>query len=251
MRLPRCDDGDVRGTLRTVPRADILKVGLKIGFGEPGLSKAHRLFLSRASASQPTPGSATNTTNTTHTHLCMCPRADLRRGLHHLDLMRALHAPQLPNERRERPPLASRNDVEIRRRLRLCVRIEVIGRGGALTAREVILEERRRRRGRGRAPMSVSVALVAVMGAMGTVAIVTVMRRRRHVDVHVLGARRECAEVIDKVLERTRVVRAEERHDVLEARRRAVPFFFGWVFARAVEEHAEATRRARLLCVVW
>lgn len=90
---------------------------------------------------------------------------------------------------------------------------------------------------------------------MSTVAIVTVvvvvmvmMRRRRRVDVHVLGARRECAQIIGKVLERARVVRAKERHDVLEARRRAVPFFLGWVFARAVEEHAEAARRAGLLC---
>ena len=56
-----------------------------------------------------------------HTHLCMRPRADLRRGFHHLDLVRALHAPQLPNERRERPPLPRRDDVEIRRRLRLCI----------------------------------------------------------------------------------------------------------------------------------
>ena len=85
---------------------------------------------------------------------------------------------------------------------------------------------------------------------MSTVASVTVVvvRRRRGVDVHVLGARRECAQIIGKVLERARVIRAKERHDVLEARRRAVPFFFGGVFARAVEEHAEAARRARLLC---
>lgn len=66
---------------------------------------------------------------------------------------------------------------------------------------------------------------------MSTVAIVTVvvvmMRRRRRVDVHVLGARRECAQIIGKALERARVVRAKERHDVLEARRRAVPFFLG------------------------
>ena len=94
-----------------------------------------------------------------------------------------------------------------------------------------------------------NVVTVAGMRAVGAVAIVTVMVRQRHVDVHVLGARRECAHVVGKVLERARVVRAKERHDVLEARRRAVPFFFGWVFARAVEEHAEAARRAGLLCV--
>src|SRR5579863_3015671 len=98
-----------------------------------------------------------------HTHLCMRPRADLRRGLHHLDLIRALHVPQLPNERREWPPLPGRDDVEIRRRLRLRIRIQVVRRGRAPTAREVILEERRRRRGRSRASMTVTVAVMAAM----------------------------------------------------------------------------------------
>jgi hypothetical protein len=35
-------------------------------------------------------------------------------GLRDLDLRRALHAPELPNERRERPPLRRGNDVHIR-----------------------------------------------------------------------------------------------------------------------------------------
>jgi hypothetical protein len=65
---------------------------------------------------------------------------------------------------------------------------------------------------------------------------------RGHVKVHVLGARGERAQVIGEVLEGARVVGAEERDDVFEARRCAVPFFFGRVFARAVEEHAEAAR---------
>jgi hypothetical protein len=87
--------------------------------------------------------------------------------------------------------------------------------------------------------------MVVASMAMGRTAVVV----NRHVDVHVLGARRECAEVIGEILERARVVRAEERDDVLEARRCAVPFFFGRAFtARAVEKHAEAARRAGLLC---
>ena len=36
--------------------------------------------------------------------------------------------------------------------------------------------------------------------------------------------------------------------NVREARKRAVPFLFGGVFACAVEEHAGAARRAVLLC---
>ena len=97
--------------------------------------------------------------------------------------------------------------------------------------------------------MNVVAVAVGAMSATVT-AIVGVVVRRRHVDVHVLGARGECAQVVGKVLEGARVVRAEECHDVLEARRCAVPFFFGWVFARAVEERAEAARRrAGLLCV--
>ena len=93
--------------------------------------------------------------------------------------------------------------------------------------------------------------VMAMVAAMVVVVVVVVVVRRRHVDVHVLGAGRECAHVVGKVLERAGVVRAEERHDVLEARRRAVPFFLGWIFARAVEEHAEAARRAGLLCAVF
>jgi hypothetical protein len=41
---------------------------------------------------------------------------------------------------------------------------------------------------------------------------------------------------------------APKSDDVFEARRRAVPFLLGGVFACAVEEHAEAARRAVLLC---
>jgi hypothetical protein len=89
--------------------------------------------------------------------------------------------------------------------------------------------------------------MVASM-AVGRTAVVV----SRRVDVHVLGARRERAEVIGEILERARVVRAEERDDVLEARRCAVPFFFGRAFAaRAVEEHAEAARRVGLLCLFF
>ena len=65
---------------------------------------------------------------------------------------------------------------------------------------------------------------------------------RGHIDVHVLGAGGERAQVIGEVLEGARVVGAEERDDVFEACRSAVPFFFGQVFSRAVEEHAEAAR---------
>ena len=69
------------------------------------------------------------------------------------------------------------------------------------------------------------------------------------VDVHVLGAGGEGAQVVGEVLEGARVVGAEERDDVFEARRCAVPFFFGRVFSGAVEERAEAARRrAALLC---
>jgi hypothetical protein len=50
----------------------------------------------------------------TLTHLCMSPGTDLHRSLHDLDLRRVLHAPQLPNERREWPPLRRGNDVHIR-----------------------------------------------------------------------------------------------------------------------------------------
>lgn len=42
--LPGRDDGDIRGTLRAAPRTYVLKVRLKIGFGEPRLRKAHRLL---------------------------------------------------------------------------------------------------------------------------------------------------------------------------------------------------------------
>jgi hypothetical protein len=90
------------------------------------------------------------------------------------------------------------------------------------------------------------VVVVVVAASMAAVVM------SRHVDVHVLGARREGAEVIGEILERARFVRAEERDDVLEARRCAVPFFFGRAFAaRAVEEHAEAARQARLFCLFF
>ena len=160
----------------------------------------------------------------------MGPRADLRRSLHHLDLTRALHAPQLPNERCERPPLVRRYDVQIRRRLWPCPQIVIVF-GYAVPAREVILQEPRSR-GRGSsAPMMLPVKTVEEVSGGGG-----------HIDVHVFGAGGEGAQVIGEVLEGARVVGAEERDDVFEARRCAVPFFFGRVFARAIEEHAEAAR---------
>ena len=59
--LPRCDNGDIRGALRATPRADILKVRLKISFREARLRKAHRLIsLPRVSKKE--------RTNTNHTH---------------------------------------------------------------------------------------------------------------------------------------------------------------------------------------
>jgi hypothetical protein len=42
--LPRRNYGHVRGALRTATCAKILKVGVEVGFGEPRLSKTHRLF---------------------------------------------------------------------------------------------------------------------------------------------------------------------------------------------------------------
>ncbi len=39
------------------------------------------------------------------THLCMCPRADLRRRFHNLHLALTLHASQRTDERRKRFPL--------------------------------------------------------------------------------------------------------------------------------------------------
>jgi len=63
-----------------------------------------------------------------------------------------------------------------------------------------------------------NVVAVAVGAVGATVTTIVVVVRRRHVDVHVLGARGECAHIVGKVLEGARVVRAEERHDVLEAR---------------------------------
>ena len=85
--------------------------------------------------------------------------------------------------------------------------------------------------------------LVAMLSIVGVAA-----SGSGHVGVHVFGAGDEGAQVVHEGVERARVVCAEERDDVREARRRAVPFFFRGVFAGAVEEHAEAARRAVLLC---
>ena len=104
-----------------------------------------------------------------------------------------------------------------------------------LAAREVLEEEPRSRD----APRVV-VLVVAMMSVVAS--------GSGHVGVHVFGAGDEGAQVVYEGVERARAVCAEERDDVREARRRAVPFFFGGVFAGAVEEHAEAARRAVLFC---
>jgi hypothetical protein len=141
-------------------------------------------------------------------------RADVRRRLHDAHFVRALDAPQRADERRKRPAFRRCNRVEIR---------VWVGPGGArLLSGEVAQQA---------SPRACATAVV-----------------RGSVDVHVLSARGEGAQVVGEVLEWARLVRAEEPLDVLEARECAVPFLFGWVFARAVEEHAEAARRAGLLC---
>jgi hypothetical protein len=140
--------------------------------------------------------------------------ADVRRRLHDTYFVRALHAPQRTDERRERPAF------------RRCDRVEIrvwVGPGGArLLSGEVAQEA---------SPRACATAMV-----------------RGCVDVHVLGARGKGAQVVREVLEWACLVCAEEPLDVLEARERTVPFLLGWVFACAVEEHAEAARRAGLLC---
>jgi hypothetical protein len=150
----------------------------------------------------------------------MRPRADPRRRLHHVHLARALHAPQRADEQRERLPLRRGDSVEVRRSL------------GVVTAREVPEEERRARR----TPTTPLLLAVVPLG---------------HVDVHVLRARGEGAQVVGKAFAWAGIVRAEERDDVCEACRCAVPLFFGRVCARAVQEHAEAARGAGLLCWRW
>jgi len=62
------------------------------------------------------------------------------------------------------------------------------------------------------------------------------------VSVDVFGARDKSAQVVCEIVQWARIVRSEERDDVCEARRCAVPFFFGRVFAGAVEDRAEAAR---------
>jgi hypothetical protein len=61
------------------------------------------------------------------------------------------------------------------------------------------------------------------------------------VDVDVFGARDKSAQVFCETVQRARIVRSEERNDICEARRCAVPFFFGGVCAGAVEDRAEAS----------
>ena len=62
------------------------------------------------------------------------------------------------------------------------------------------------------------------------------------VDVDVFGAGDESAQVVCEIFEWARIVCSEERDNVFEARRCAVPFFFRGVFASAVEDCAEAAR---------
>ena len=90
--------------------------------------------------------------------------------------------------------------------------------------------------------MLVAAAVVTMMF------VVVVVSGSGQVGVHVFGARDEGAQVVYEGVQRPRVVCAEERDDLREARECAVPFLFGGVFACAVEEHAEAARRAVLLC---
>ena len=68
------------------------------------------------------------------------------------------------------------------------------------------------------------------------------------VDVYVLGARGQRAQVVGEVFEWAGVVGAKDRDDVWEARRCPVPFCLGRVVAGTVEDHAEAARRACFLC---
>jgi hypothetical protein len=63
---------------------------------------------------------------------------------------------------------------------------------------------------------------------------------RGKVDVDVFGPRDKSAQVVCKTVQWAPIVRSEEQNDVCETRRCAVPFFFGGVFAGAVEDHAEA-----------
>lgn len=101
-----------------------------------------------------------------------------------------------------------------------------------MVAREVFEEEPRD------APWRMAAMLVVVVVVAGV---------RWDIDVHVFRARDECAQVIGEIFEWACVVYAKERDDVREARRCAVPLFFGQVVAGAIEEHAETARRAAAL----
>jgi hypothetical protein len=107
-----------------------------------------------------------------------------------------------------------------------------------LAAREVFEEE----------PCSRDAPVVVLVVALVLVVVVVVLVLMGDVGVDVFGAGDEGAQVVCEGVEGSRVVCSEERDYVSEARRCAVPFFFGGVFAGAVEEHAEAARRAVLLC---
>ena len=156
----------------------------------------------------------------------MRPRADVRRQFHHVLLALTLHAAQRANERRERPAFRWADAIEIARLVvpRLC---------RARRAREVPQES----------PCRDAVLMMLVLMLM----LMLLAVGRGYVDVHMFSARGERAQIIGKVFERARFVGAKHAHDVLEARRRAIPLFFGGVFARAVEEHAEAARRVAIL----
>ena len=106
---------------------------------------------------------------------------------------------------------------------------------GVLAAREVFEEEPCSR------DAPVVVVVVAVLGMLVWGMVVG------NVGVDVFGAGDEGAQVVCECVEGPRVVCSEERDDICKARRCAVPFFFGGIFARAVEQHAEAARRAVLL----
>ena len=162
----------------------------------------------------------------------MRPRANLRRSLHHLHLARTLHAPQRTNERRERAALRSRRSNNVQIGLRLCCCCVVVG---VLAAREVFEEEPCSRD----APVVVVVVVAVLVLVWGMVV--------GNVSVDVFGAGDEGAQVVCECVEGPRVVCSEERDDICKARRCAVPFFFGGILARAVEQHAEAARRAVLL----
>ena len=109
----------------------------------------------------------------------MRARADVRRRLHNAHFVRALHAPQRADERRECPAF------------RCCDRVEIcvwVGPGGARLLPGKVAQQA--------SPRCTCATAVVVRGWC--------------VDVYVLGARGECAQVVREVLERARLVSAEE-----------------------------------------